>query len=154
MKNLILILLLCSITACSSNAEQGNQSNNTTPTKVSTKHDSNKPQQGLANNAVAKKAKEKIIGYEEINEVIAVHDGMELIVGFNVKKLEEFNVKKIEERVNKDLQKEFPNEIITVSHDRKILLELEKLLNEEEGLKDKDIRKRLQHLKKLSKEKT
>jgi hypothetical protein len=143
------IVLLC-LSACSGMNEQGTeQANKGQPMNVSAR---NNNELGLTDNAVAKKAKEKIINYDEINEVIAIHNDMELIVGFNVKKLEEFNVKGIEEKVKKDLKKEFPNEIITVSHDRKILMELEKLVNEQGSLSEKEIKKRLQKIKGLSKE--
>jgi hypothetical protein len=143
------IILLC-LSACTGTNEQGSeQSNKGQPTNVSTKQDK---EPDLTNSAIAKKAKEKIIKYDEINEVIAIHNDMELIVGFNVKKIQEFNVKKIEEKVKKDLEKEFPNEIITVSHDRKILMELEKLRTEQESLSEKELKKRLQKIKSLSKE--
>jgi hypothetical protein len=149
-KIIVLSIVLVFLSACTGTNEQGKeQTNKGKPINITTVNDH---ELGLTDNAVAKKAKEKVINYDEINEVIAIHNDMELMVGFNVKKLEEFNIKGIEEKVKKDLKKEFPNEIITVSHDRKILMELEKLANEQESLSEKEVKKRLQKIKGLSKE--
>lgn len=148
---LILIALIVNLTGCSNNAQQEGRKDENTPKNVSmTKN----KEMSLTNNTIAKKAKQKIMKYEEINEVIAIHNDMELIVGFNVEKLEEFNVKEIEDRVKKDLDKEFKNELITVSHDRKILMELEKLIEDQETLSEKEINQRMQEIKSLSKEVT
>lgn len=148
---LILSALILNLTGCSNNAQQERGNDDNTPTNVSmTKN----KEMSLTNNTIAKKAKQKIMKYEEINEVIAIHNDMELIVGFNVEKLEEFNVKEIDDRVKKDLEKEFKNELITVSHDRKILMELEKLIEDQETLSEKEINQRMQEIKSLSKEVT
>jgi hypothetical protein len=152
-KRLLVTLALLCLGACSVTDEQGQEKNrDDQPIKISTSSATSE-KGNLTSNAIAKKAKQQILDYEEINEVIAVHHNMELIVGFNVKKLQEFNVKKIENKVKKELDEDFPNEVITVSHDRKILLELEKLIKED-SLSDKEIKKRLQKIKSLSKEKT
>ncbi|WP_204203545.1 hypothetical protein [Bacillus suaedaesalsae] len=148
---LILVAFIVNLTACTDATQPDNKESESTPTNVSMRKNK---EMSLTNNAIAKKAKQKIIKYDEINQVIAIHNDMELIVGFNVKKLQEFNVKEIEGRVKKDLEKEFNNELITVSHDRKILMELEKLIKEQETLSEKEIKQRMQEIKSLSKEVT
>ncbi|KAA0546587.1 hypothetical protein FZW96_15210 [Bacillus sp. BGMRC 2118] len=149
-KFVILVTLIMSLSACGGNEMSGKEKDNQTGARnVSTAEE-----MSLTNNAIAKRAKQKIIKYDEINEVIAIHNDMQLIVGFNVEKMQEFNVKEIEERVKKDLKEEFGKELIMVSHDRKILMELEKLIQEEENLSEKEINQRMQQIKSLSKEVT
>ncbi|MBM7659708.1 hypothetical protein JOC85_000475 [Bacillus mesophilus] len=151
-KCLFVTLALICLAACNGTDEEG-MTLDTTTRNVSNNH-SYSEKMRLTKDAVAIKAKHEILSYEEINEVIAVHHDDELFVGFNVKKLEEFNVMDVESKVRKKLNKLFPDEKITVSHDYKILLELNQLIDEDKNLSEKEIEKRLHKIKSLAKEKT
>ncbi|MFD1735355.1 YhcN/YlaJ family sporulation lipoprotein [Bacillus salitolerans] len=152
MKIMWLLTIVClMLTGCNGTNNESKDTANKGPTNVSTKTGD---QISITDNAVAKNAKEKVLKYDEVTEVIAVHHDLELILAFNIKKMQEFNVKKIEKRVKKELEKEFPNELITVSHDKKIMMELSKLKKEQEKLSPMEIKKRMSKIKKLSQEKT
>ncbi|MFZ3589277.1 YhcN/YlaJ family sporulation lipoprotein [Bacillus sp. DJP31] len=152
-KGLLVSCVFFCLVACSDEQGKDQQSQSKIkPTNVST--NGSLQYESLTENAVAKRAKQQILEYKEINEVIAIHHDMQLFVGFNVKKFQEFKVKKIEDKVKRDLEKSNPNEIIVVSHDLKILMELKKLKNEESSLTEEAIKMRLQKIKELSLEKT
>lgn len=147
------MVFLC-ISACTNQAGQNiTDERKDQPLKIAT-NNSTSQNKTLTNSLIAKQSKEMILNYKEINEVIAIHFDKQLFVGFNVKKFQEFNVVKIEKRVHKDLKKTFPQVDLIVSHDRKILIELEKLANNEGNLSDRELKKRLRKIKELSKEKT
>jgi hypothetical protein len=152
-KCLYVTLALMCLTACNGTDEEGRTQDTNTIRNVSTNH-SYSEKMRLTKDAIAIKAKHEILSYEEVNEVIAVHHDNELFVGFNVKKLDEFNVMDVESKVKKKLDQLFPDEKITVSHDYKILLELNQLVEEDKNLSEKEIEKRLHKIKSLSKEKT
>ncbi|WP_246938558.1 YhcN/YlaJ family sporulation lipoprotein [Bacillus pinisoli] len=153
-KRIMICVALCwLLTACSGTNEQGQNQESTQPHNVAMTHDELEKMK-LTKDKIAIKAKNETLRYEEINEVIAVHHDKELIVGFNVEKLEEFNVMEVEEKVRKNLKKKFPEHKITVSHDLKILLELNNLVTEKGDLSEKEIEKKINEIKRLSKEKT
>ncbi|WP_456275823.1 YhcN/YlaJ family sporulation lipoprotein [Bacillus sp. AK128] len=152
-KCFVISLVLLYLAGCTGTNQEGTAQGDNGIRNVST-NETYSEKLRLTRDAVAIKAKHEILNYEEINEVIAVHHDQELLVGFNVNKLDEFKVMDVEAKVSKRLAKLFPDEKITVSHDQKILIELRKLLDEDKNLSEKDIEKQLNKIKNLSKEKT
>jgi hypothetical protein len=146
----IYCIFLLLLSACSVGNEK-EPTKKSTPLNVSVKKEEEKAT--ISKNKIVEKAEKIILNYEEVTSAVAVHHERELIVAFNIEKMEEFHVKEIEKRVKKRLNKEFPHEKISVSHDLKIFMELQKLIKEEQKLTHKNIKKRMSEISKLAEEK-
>lgn len=101
-------------------------------------------------------AKELLSNYEEISGVRAVNHNNQLVVAVDVDHDDRFNLDNIERDVSKKIKRDFSNMKVTISTDQKILLELEDLENalQKNNISEKELKKRLQEIKKLSKEQT
>lgn len=102
------------------------------------------------------KIEQDIERFEEIYDVSVIKGKEDILVSYKVKHMQRFRMKEIEKKMNKLLEKEYPDENFIISSDYKIFLEAVEL---EENMKDpnfssEDAEKRLQKIIKLKKELT
>ncbi|ARJ39861.1 hypothetical protein SporoP8_13825 [Sporosarcina ureae] len=130
MKKLSLLLLIVGLlTGCS---EKGTDIKNTTS------YDERSIEKVLMNNEHVKLA--KVLLYED-----------ELLAGIRVNTFSRFQKKTIAGKIQKKLEREYPDLKITVSADSKILMETEKLINKKS---EKSYRKKIDKIKSIEKEQT
>ncbi|PIC81987.1 hypothetical protein CSV71_06485 [Sporosarcina sp. P21c] len=130
MKKLSLLLLIVGLlTGCS---EKGTDIKNTTS------YDERSIEKVLMNNEHVKLA--KVLLYED-----------ELLAGIRVNTFSRFQKKTIAGKIQKKLEREYPDLKITVSADSKILMETEKLINKKS---EKNYRKKIDKIKSIEKEQT
>ncbi|PID16328.1 hypothetical protein CSV63_00105 [Sporosarcina sp. P34] len=130
MKKLSIILLILGLlTGCS---EKGTYIKNTTP------YDEHSVENVLMSNEHVKLA--KVLLYED-----------ELLAGIRVNTFSRFKKKAIANKIQKKLEREYPDLKVTVSADSKILLETEKLINKKS---EKNYRKKIDKIKSIEKEQT
>jgi hypothetical protein len=100
--------------------------------------------------------KKEIAKMEELYDVAVIQGKEEILVAYKVKHLERFHMKRIEKKMDKYLEKKYPNEDFILSSDYKIFLETvrlkEKLSNH--SISKKDAEKEFKDIVKLKKEKT
>lgn len=104
----------------------------------------------------ANQAKEYLSHFEEVSAVRAVNYENDLVIAVDINHHDRFQLDHLEKELTKDVKKNFSNMEITFSTDRKILIELKRL---EEDIQNRNvsedgIKKRLQKIKKLSREET
>lgn len=97
-----------------------------------------------------------IEGFEELYDVAVIKGKEDILVAYKVKHMQRFHMKKIEKKMNKLLEKKYPDENFIVSSDYKIFLEAVEL---EENMKDpnysdKNAEKKLQEIIELKNELT
>jgi|GEM_PF-6035531 len=132
-------------------ADPTDQQANDTPvelTNISTRED--------VDQQVANQAKEILKETDDLTAVKAVNTSDKLVVAIDIYHLQRLRLKKIEEKVNKQLEKEFPKSEVTLSTDKKVFLELDKLeikLQSDSLSKDK-LAKKLNKIIELSNEET
>src|SRR5699024_2466782 len=101
-------------------------------------------------------AKHLLNKYAEIKSVRAVNLDKQLLVGVQLKHHDRFNKNDIEKKINKDINKNFPELKVTLSTDEKIQLEIKKLEQalQERKLSKKELADKIKKIISLSKEKT
>ncbi|RSL31944.1 hypothetical protein D7Z54_18365 [Salibacterium salarium] len=106
--------------------------------------------------SLSNKAKEKVTKMQDITEAKAVNTDKDLVLAVQIKQFNRFQTKSIEKKVKTNLKKWFPNRRIDVSTDLKILLELGELEDrlQENNMNQQKLKKELQQIKNLMKEKT
>ncbi|MFE4524095.1 YhcN/YlaJ family sporulation lipoprotein [Cytobacillus firmus] len=149
--NFKILILLLIIIGLSSGCNENQLDNNNKKSSVSQVHTGKPFDQSIANHA-----KEKIITKDEITDVRAVNTDKELLAAIKVENFDRFRLKSIEKTVTSDLEKMYPNHMVVVSSDKKMLWELQKI---EERLQKnktnkKNLKKDLKKLKSLIKEQT
>jgi len=96
---------------------------------------------------------EKILEKEEsTSESLSVFFDHQLVVAVQVQPLSKFQKSKIEKRLQKKVEKEFPNHEVLVSSDLKIMWELKDLVKKDPN--DKALKKTLKDIQALAKEET
>ncbi|WLD91559.1 YhcN/YlaJ family sporulation lipoprotein [Alkalihalobacillus sp. AL-G] len=98
------------------------------------------------------KSGEKVKGVEDLRMVQAKD---KLLVAIKVTNFDRFQLQEINKKVKKKLKKQHPNKKVTVTPDKKIYMEIEKLEKEikTEHLDEEAVHKKVKKLIKLSKEK-
>lgn len=154
-KILILISVACFITLCGCNNDGPKESGvallkATNPTPVSFERNTKKELDLIASIEM------DIEGFKELYDVAVIKGKDDILVAYKVKHMQRFRMKDIEKRMNKLLEKNYPDENFIVSSDYKIFLEAVEL---EENLKDpnysqKKAEKKLKEIIKLKKELT
>lgn len=72
---------------------------------------------------VDEKVEKDISSFDEIYDVAVIKGKKETLVAYKVKHMKRFGMKKIEKKINKLLEKKYPDEDFIVSSDYKIFLE-------------------------------
>lgn len=101
-------------------------------------------------------AKDLLSEHEEITIIHAVNSSKDMIIAIEVHHHDRFKLKKIKKRLQKEIDKEFPNFDIIVSTDKKIILEvrwLEEKINKGSTSKEK-INKKVKEIIKSAKDQT
>lgn len=117
-------------------------------TKLSTK--------GITDQQPADQAKEFLSHYEEVSGVRAVNHKGQLLVAVEINHHDRFFLDNLERELRKDVKKNFQEMKVTLSTDQKIFIELDQLETDmtNKDISQKEIKKRMNDLKKLSKEQT
>ncbi len=108
------------------------------------------------NQNISNKAKEVLIDHKEVTGATVVNDQNNIIAAIDVKPFSRFRLKKIEKKLEKELIKHFPKKTVTLSTDKKIMIELKKIeksMQKQHVPKDQ-LKEKMSHIKKLSKEQT
>lgn len=100
--------------------------------------------------------KHDVSSFPEIYDVAVIQGKKDTLVAYKVKQLYRFRMKAIEGKINKLLEKKYPNERFSVSSDYKIFLEAVKLKEQmkKPGFSEKKAEKKLQSIIKLKDETT
>lgn len=93
---------------------------------------------------------------EELYDVAVVKGEEDTLVAYKVKHLQRFHMKRIEKKMNKMLEKKYPDENFTVSSDYKIFIEAVELQEKmkDPDFSDKKAKKKLDQIIKLKNEMT
>lgn len=93
---------------------------------------------------------------EELYDVAVVKGDEDTLVAYKVKHLQRFHMKRIEKKMNKMLEKKYPDENFTVSSDYKIFIEAVELQEKmkDPDFSDKKAKKKLDQIIKLKNEMT
>ncbi|PWA13258.1 hypothetical protein DCC39_02085 [Pueribacillus theae] len=142
---MIFTFFMCLIVGCSPEEQETKN-----PIITQTSNESS-IDQNLSNEAV-----EKVLKKEEITKANAVNTENLLLVAFEVEQFERFNLKEIEKEIKSQLKKDFKKVKVEVTHDTKIMMEIEKLQDkvENENVAPKKWKKEIEKIQKLMKEKT
>jgi|SRR5690625_1359006 len=111
---------------------------------------------GIHDQNASNQAKEMLSYYDEIAGVRAVNHDKDLLIAIDVRHHDRFNLDSIESDVRKKINKNFSDLKVTLSTDRKILIELEKLEKrmEAQDISDEQLKSRIKKIKSLTKEET
>jgi len=152
-----LFLLLISIFVIFSGCSTDDNNANSTKALIQT---NNPPPSTINGNEKDQKlvmdVKKKVMSKKEVYDVSVIKGEQDILVAYKVRHLKRFRMKKIEADLQKELEKEFPDEKFTISSDYKIFLEsirLQDKINNKQIPKE-DLEKRLSEIIKLSNEKT
>lgn len=112
--------------------------------------------QGITDQRVSNQAKQSLSEHPEVSQVRAVNIGDDLFVAVDIRQRDRFSLDKIDSKLRKQLIEQYPNMNVTLSTDQKFIIELEKLEKkiDKKDIKNKTLEKRIDKLKKLSKEET
>ncbi|MFC7060296.1 YhcN/YlaJ family sporulation lipoprotein [Halobacillus seohaensis] len=125
------------------------------------KTDSSQPIQQLSNGElndqnVSKQAEEVLQKKNHLQDLQAINDDKKLLIAAQVPHNERFQMKKIEKRLTEQAEKQFSGHNVTLSLDKKIHLEVEKLKQQLANgkINEKKLTTEINRIIKLSKEKT
>lgn len=111
---------------------------------------------GIPDQQASNQAKQILSNYDEVQGVRAVNHNKQLLIGVKLKHHDRLQLDQLERDLRKKIKRNFSEMTITLSTDEKIHLEVKKLekamLNNE--LKEKELEKRIEKIRKLSKEET
>lgn len=112
--------------------------------------------EGITDQQPANQAKHFLSNYEEVAAVRAVNQDNQLLVAIEINHHDRFSLDDLEKELTKDVKKNFSDMKVTLSTDKKILIELRRLEEEISAntLSHEEIKERLHKIKKLSKEET
>jgi hypothetical protein len=137
-----MILLLLFASGCSNN----DINDKSLHTPMNTSYSSN----SVIGAEITAEINEYILKNEAIYDVVSIKSNKEIYVAVKVKQMKRLSMKKIEKVLEEKLSDRYAQYRITVSTDKKLFLEVEKLLNE----KDKsNLDERFKKLIKLSEDK-
>jgi len=149
---ILLIVALLTITACMNNtnefAFEPVRNDDLELTKLSS--------YGIYDQNPANKAKDMLSKHDGVSRLRAVNDRNDLVIGVGVRQHKRFSLKEIENEMRKELNEYFSDLEVTISTDKKILLELKKLEEgiENDELTNEQLEEKLTKIKRLSKEET
>lgn len=111
---------------------------------------------GVTDQQPADQAREFLSNYEEVASVRAVNDDGKLLIGVEVHHHDRFSLDNIEKELRKAVKRNYRDMDITLSTDKKILIELAQLETDmmNQKISKDDIKQKLRELIKLSKEQT
>ncbi|TMN23413.1 YhcN/YlaJ family sporulation lipoprotein [Lentibacillus cibarius] len=105
---------------------------------------------------IANQAKEKLKKREAITKINAINTDKKLLIAFEIKHHKRFQLDSIRKKINKQMEKAFPDHKVQVSTDKRIVLDLQKLEKKIANgkLTKKQLRKKAKQEIKLMKDKT
>ncbi|MGM7722372.1 YhcN/YlaJ family sporulation lipoprotein [Metabacillus sp. Hm71] len=108
------------------------------------------------NMSVSNQVKQLFMKQKEVSDVKVVNFDKDLFIAAEIKQMERFRIKEIENKLKKLAEDHFPNYHVTLSTDKKILLELNELEKQvnETNISKKKLEKELNRIKSLSEELT
>lgn len=104
----------------------------------------------------SQKAKKILNQKDGVSKVQAINDDDQLVIAVAVPHMQRFKLESTTKKLDKQMKKHFPDQQVTLSTDKKIYLELEQLKKQMDNqqLSKETLNKKLQHIIKLSDEKT
>ncbi|WP_196305251.1 YhcN/YlaJ family sporulation lipoprotein [Metabacillus sediminilitoris] len=100
---------------------------------------------------------EKLLDKEkEVSDVKVFDTDKEIFIAAEIKQMDRFRIKEIEKKLNNLIKDKYPNHNVTLSTDKKIFLELDKLEQKAKNtnMNNKDLEKEIKRIKSLSEELT
>lgn len=100
---------------------------------------------------------EKLLMKEkEVSDVKVFDTDNEIFIAAEIKQMDRFRIKEIEKKLNKILNDKYSNHNVTLSTDKKMFLELEKLEQKSRNtnMSNKELEKEIKRIKSLSEELT
>lgn len=106
--------------------------------------------------AESSQAVDYVMSKNEITDAVAVNTKETILLAYDVQQMDRFRLDEIKKDVKKELETQFPDKKIALSFDKKIMLEVTELQNKmaEKEMNDKKVKKEIQKIEKLMKEKT
>lgn len=104
---------------------------------------------------VSNESKKILINYEEVTKVHAINDDKVLIVAIEIHHHDRLRLNSLEKQFKKRIVKEFPGYEVTISLDKKIIMETHKLEKKikNDSIKNKDLSKKMEDIINLSNDK-
>lgn len=105
---------------------------------------------------ISNEVKSILSQHDNITEISVINNHQDIVAAINVKPLSRFQLKKTEKKLEKKLSKHFPDNKITLSTDKKIMIELSKVEKsmQKNHLSKEQLKRKISDIKKLSKEQT
>lgn len=112
--------------------------------------------QSNINQQISNEVKNILSEHDDITEISVINNHQDIIAAINVKSLSRFKLKKIEKKLEKKVAKQFPDKEVTLSTDKKIMIELNRVERsiQKEHLSNEKLKRKISRIKKLSKEQT
>lgn len=148
---LILIGLFLLVSCSKENTAERVSPKNNPPLEFTKLSTNSKDDQRTAN-----EAREFVSKFDEVTDVRAIHHDDQLLIAVKVNHFDRFDLKDIEKKLKKSTNNSFQDVNITLSTDKKLFIEIEKLENElqNDSLSKKELSKRINKLRNLLKEET
>lgn len=148
---LILIGLFLLVSCSKENTAERVSPKNNPPLEFTKLSTNSKDDQRTAN-----EAREFVSKFDEVTDVRAIHHDDQLLIAVKVNHFDRFDLKDIEKKLKKSTNNSFQDVNITLSTDKKLFIEIEKLENElqNDSLSKKELSKRMNKLRNLLKEET
>ncbi|KKI90616.1 hypothetical protein WQ54_20365 [Bacillus sp. SA1-12] len=108
------------------------------------------------NMSVSNQVIQLLMKQKEVSDVKVINSDKELFIAAQIKQMDRFRIKEIEKKLKKLAEDHFPNHHVTLSTDKKILLELSELEKQvnKTNISKKKLKKELNRIKSLSEELT
>src|SRR5690625_1770626 len=155
MKRPLLILIILSVTpifGCMNNESDETQN------RIQQQNIDFEPihNQTSVNQQVSNEVKNILSEHDDITEISVINNHQDIVAAINVKPLSRFQLKKTEKKLKKKLSKHFPDNKITLSTDKKIMIELNRVERsmQKNNLSKEQLKRKISDIKKLSKEQT
>lgn len=104
---------------------------------------------------IANHLEEELLAHKEVTNIIVVNDDKNIVVGVEVYHNDRFKLKDIEKKIKEEVERTYPEHKVTVSIDKKIVMELEKLDKKlmDENIEKEKIKKDIEKIISLSEDK-
>ncbi|MGP4108806.1 YhcN/YlaJ family sporulation lipoprotein [Virgibacillus sp. L01] len=111
---------------------------------------------GSIDQSISNNAKQSLSQHKEITTINAVNTEKKLVIAFEVHHNERFRLAKFRKKMQKKMEKVFPDHKIELSTDKKIVIETNKLEKKirQGNISKKKLKKEVKHLIKLMNEQT
>ena len=151
-RNILSLLLLVLLTSCT----QGGNESAFEPSGNDDLQLAKLSSYGIFDQNPANTAKNLLSKQDDLTHIRAVNDDTQVIIAVDVEQQERFTLDSTERKLRKKMNDYFSDMTVIVSTDQKLLIELKKLEDDiqQNKMSNDQLKKRLNKIKKLSKEET